>query len=288
MMSLQKIIYLSEWIWRKPCTFGLPKYFTKPTYTIYRILRCVIHVLPKKIRKKVTSKKNAKNILKAPKTSRHLPIHHCPTCNMAARPLCRSATDQRRCAPVRSMAAFCAAEAASCWAKPFRPGRKGKKPVTKMGEFMWPPNWCGSIHAVKILEILRNFQKNDGFFLDTWGGFEAFLAFLVSNERTTLVPTTQKFLKKSDPSHVAAPFCCLTIAAQRVRIASDQGIQLGESAARNCDLLLRHWRLTRLTASVLGCEKFQIPNKGQVFDCLTPYHWLMLQHTFCLPAEWQV
>ena len=205
---------------------------------------------------------------------------------MAARPLCRSATDQRRCAPVRSMAAFCAAEAASCWAKPFRPGRQ-----------KWV-NLCDLQIGVEVFmhwksfENVGNFQKDDWFFLDTWGGFEAFLAFLVTNERTTLVPTTQKFLKKSDPSHVAAPFCCLTIAAQRVRIASDQGIQLGESAARKCDLLLRHWvffwRLTRLSASVLGCEKFQIQNKGQVFDCLTPYHWFMLQHTFCLPAEWQV
>ena len=154
---------------------------------------------------------------------------------MAARPLCRSATDQRRCAPVRSMAAFCAAEAASCWAKPFRPGRQ-----------KWV-NLCDLQIGVEVFmhwksfENVGNFQKDDWFFLDTWGGFEAFLAFLVTNERTTLVPTTQKFLKKSDPSHVAAPFCCLTIAAQRVRIASDQGIQLGESAARKCDLLLRHW-----------------------------------------------
>ena len=170
MMWLQKIIYLSEWIWRKPCIFGLPKYFTKPTYTIYRILRFVIHVLPRKIRKNVTSKKNAKDILKTPKTSRHLPIHHCPTCNMAARPLCRSATDQRRCAPVRSMAAFCAAEAASCWAKPFRPGRQ-----------KWV-NLCDLQIGVEVfmhwksLKIWATFNF-DGWFVSGYlGGFEAFLS----------------------------------------------------------------------------------------------------------------
>lgn len=212
---------------------------------------------------------------------------------MAARPLCRSATDQRRCAPVRSMAAFCAAEAASCWAKPFRPGRKGKKPVTK-----WV-NLCDLQIGVEVFMHWKSFE-NFAKLSKTWrnfsgylGGFEAFL----TNERTTLVPTTQKFLEKSDPSRVAAPFCCLTIAAQRVRIASDQGIQLGESAARNCDLLLRHWFFFWKTYKTYKTYSFsfgkffgnfQIPNKGQVFDCLTPYHWLMLQHTFCLPAEWQV
>lgn len=115
-------------------------------------------------------KKNAKDILKTPKTSRHLPIHHCPTCNMAARPLCRSATDQRRCAPVRSMAAFCAAEAASCWAKPFRPGRQ-----------KWV-NLCDLQIGVEVfmhwksLKIWATFNF-DGWFVSGYlGGFEAFLS----------------------------------------------------------------------------------------------------------------
>ena len=112
---------------------GYPNILRNQPIRLYNFFDFVIHVSAKEDPQTSAQKKCVKKILKTPKASRHLPIHHCPTCNMAARPLCRSATDQRRCAPVRSMAAFCAAEAASCWAKPLRPGRKGQETCHKNG-----------------------------------------------------------------------------------------------------------------------------------------------------------